>query len=298
MSPTKVEKSIGNDDDVNASEASEAKPCVSPRKVKVKADRSKDFKKQGQGVSGFLSRFLFSSAQSVLEYVAYLLGFNLSSPDISSSEDTVHGKRKRDDPADGEEADVTGDTEEIKLKEKRWRPDVVFQAVESFISSVWGVKDSNENIKPDHNDENMNSFSTGHEEQWNKRPEINFFSDSIISSIDDIGNSGPNFYPLIFDSNSLDLLIRNQRNFNTTDISGGRREQEDLHLLSGEVGQRRVEHHQQRYWRGALHVTSHLRGEAGVLRTADQGAGGSGQRQRYQVPHAREEHLQPSHSGG
>ena len=197
MSPTKVEKSIDNDD-VNAMEVSEAKPCVSPRKVKVKADGSKDFKNQGQGVSlvGFLSRFLFSSAQSVLEYVAYLLGFNLSSPDISSSEDTVHGKRKRDDPADGEEADVTGDTEEIKLKEKRWRPDVVFQAVESFISSVWGVKDSNENIKPDHNDENMNSFSSGHEEQWNKRPEINFFSDSIISSVHDIGNSGSNFYPL------------------------------------------------------------------------------------------------------
>lgn len=137
----------------------------------------------------FITKFLYQTVQSMVEFFSSLLGLGLSKVNSDGSEDPVHGKRKREDIVDGEEIE-TPDDSSVKLKKKRWRPDVVFQAVESFIASLWGAKDSNENLKPSENDENMNSFNTGHEESWNKRPDINFFSDSIVSSIHDVGNHG------------------------------------------------------------------------------------------------------------
>ena len=166
------------------------------KKEAEESENAKETEEEAEDTTGFdvsplsfITQFLYQTVQSMFEFLSSLLGFGLSKVNSDGSEDTAHGKRKREDIVDGEETEAPDDSS-VKLKEKRWRPDVVFQAVENFIASLWGAKDSNENLKPSDNDENMNSFNTGHEESWNKRPDINFFSDSIVSSIHDVGSHG------------------------------------------------------------------------------------------------------------
>merc|ERR1712098_587249 len=91
---------------------------------------------------------------------------------------------------------------------KKWRPDVVLLAVERFIYNLLGddgekETTENENNK-DENDENMNSFvsaedvhspggvsvSFSGDKAWSKRPNINFFSDSVIDDINDVDEEG------------------------------------------------------------------------------------------------------------
>merc|ERR1711915_843677 len=83
--------------------------------------------------------------------------------------------------------------------------DVVLLAVERFIYNLLGDGEKetteNENNK-DENDENMNSFvsaedvhspggvSFSGDKAWSKRPNINFFSDSVIDDINDVDERG------------------------------------------------------------------------------------------------------------
>ena len=112
--------------------------------------------------------------------------------------ETQDGKVDEDDVGDEyDDEDLDGSCDDddnvMELEMKRWRPDGVFMAVERFISRMWGEKDSNENIKENDNDENMNSFASTPENatgdgNWSKKPNINFVSDSFISDINDMSN--------------------------------------------------------------------------------------------------------------
>ena len=142
-----------------------------------------------------------SSSLSVLGYligglktvVTGLVGsanvlFSLFIPRKVLNIESKNGKRKRFGSG-GDDEDEEENEQEEELEMKRWRPDKVYEAVQYFINNLLGEKDSNENIKVrrESQDENMNSNSVMvGETNWNKRPEINFFSDSFASSIQDI----------------------------------------------------------------------------------------------------------------
>ena len=146
-------------------------------------------------IFSFLTNIVSKSIRDTAEYL-----FSLARAVLGSSEDPQlnTAKRKRSDVAGNDTMDTEekeAEDEQADVKTKRWRPDAVFQAVEKFISNFWGERDSNENIKDEGNDENMNSFASnggsGDGERI-RRPDldINFFSDSIISSIDDLDSKG------------------------------------------------------------------------------------------------------------
>ena len=148
----------------------------------------------------YFRNLFISSLQASSRFLLSWIGVPLGQRQVSYSKDLKsQTKRKRedlkgsgddgpDDSAEDEEEDSPG------LDGKRWRPDIVLQAVERFITNFWGEKDSNENIKNNENDENMNSFisSGGTEGTWNKRPDINFFSDSVVADINDVNDKGKN----------------------------------------------------------------------------------------------------------
>ena len=103
------------------------------------------------------------------------------------------GKRKRlgETSGDGETYDGGNDDQPMEeLEQKRWRPDTVYEAVQQFVNNLLGEKDTSDS---DSRDENMNTnvatYNIGRQ-NWNKRPDINFFSDSLVSSIHDIGLEG------------------------------------------------------------------------------------------------------------
>ena len=95
-------------------------------------------------------------------------------------------KRKRlSGYAEDEENEDQPDEE---FDQKRRRPDTVYEAVQQFINNLLGEKETK-----DSEDENMNTSSITHntgEPNWNKKPDINFFSDSIVSSIHDMEQEG------------------------------------------------------------------------------------------------------------
>ena len=150
---------------------------------------------QESSMLDYVKNLFISSLHASSQFLLSWIGFPLGQRQIECSKSQTKRKREDrkesgddglDDSAEYEDEDSPG------LDEKRWRPDIVVQAVERFITSFWGEKDSNENIKDNENDENMNSFisSGGNEGTWNKRPDLNFFSDSIVSDIKDVNDKG------------------------------------------------------------------------------------------------------------
>jgi len=133
------------------------------------------------------------------------LGIDESDPDNTRDRVYSYSKRKRLDETENE-SETQNCEEELKMK--KWRPDVVLLAVERFIYNLLGddgekETTENENNK-DENDENMNSFvsaedvhspggvsvSFSGDKAWSKRPNINFFSDSVIDDINDVDEEG------------------------------------------------------------------------------------------------------------
>ena len=94
----------------------------------------------------------------------------------------VKRKRLSGDAEDEENEDQPDEDQ------KRRRPDTVYEAVQQFINNLLGEKETK-----DSEDENMNTssitYNTG-EPNWNKKPDINFFSDSLVSSIHDMEQEG------------------------------------------------------------------------------------------------------------
>jgi len=131
---------------------------------------------------------LFGAVVTGLVGSANFLFSLLSSRKVLKTIENKNGKRKRFGSG-GDDEDEEEEEQEEELEMKRWRPDKVYEAVQYFINNLLGEKDSNENIKTrrESQDENMNTNSVViGETNWNKRPEINFFSDSFASSIHDI----------------------------------------------------------------------------------------------------------------
>jgi len=112
-----------------------------------------------------------------------------------------YSKRKRHDDQGNESENETQENSAQELKMKKWRPDVVLLAVERFIYNLLGETETGENEnenQKDDNDENMNSFvsaddyqTPGHgDNAWSKKPNFNFFSDSVIDDINDVDAEG------------------------------------------------------------------------------------------------------------
>merc|ERR1719219_2844324 len=121
----------------------------------------------------------------------FLLSFFGSKVKVGAlkSVDSKKGKRKRLGETRGDSNDEENDDQPgEELEQKRWRPDTVYEAVQQFINNLLGEKDTS-----DSRDENMNTnlstFNIG-QQNWNKRPDINFFSDSFVSSIHDLDMEG------------------------------------------------------------------------------------------------------------
>ena len=127
------------------------------------------------GVVGSSANFLLSLFRSKTGVVGAL-----------ESADNKTGKRKRLGETRGDNDDQLG----VEFDQKRWRPDTVYESVQQFINNLLvGEKDTKHG-----QDENMNTSSFTYnnigQQNWNKRPDINFFSDSLTSSIHDIELEG------------------------------------------------------------------------------------------------------------
>ena len=194
----------GQRDDELVKESSPKDERKLQTKTEAKTTNTKSTTKQ-QSESSLIDYFknlLISSVHASSQYLLSWIGISSGQNQLKCSNDPKsQSKRKRDDLKesgdDGYDDSVEFEDEDSPgLEEKRWRPDIVLQAVERFITNFWGEKDSNENIKDNENDENMNSFisSGGNEGTWNKRPDINFFSDSVVADIHDVNDKGKNFY--------------------------------------------------------------------------------------------------------
>ena len=98
-------------------------------------------------------------------------------------------KRKRPSEMSGDAEDEENeDQPDEEFDQKRRRPDTVYEAVQQFINNLLGEKETKDSVE-----ENMNINSVTHntgEPNWNKKPEINFFSDSLVSSIHDMEQEG------------------------------------------------------------------------------------------------------------
>ena len=126
-----------------------------------------------------------SSANFLLSWFSSKVG--LGGGALQSS-DNKTGKRKRLGETRGEGDDEGND--DVEFDQKRWRPDTVYESVQQFINNLLvGEKDTKHG-----QDENMNTSSFTYnnigQQNWNKRPDINFFSDSHVSSIHDIELEG------------------------------------------------------------------------------------------------------------
>ena len=130
------------------------------------------------GMFGFSANFLLSLFGSQTRAVKSL--------------ENKKGKRKRlgELSGDGDNDGENDDQPMEELEQKRWRPDTVYEAVQQFVNNLLGEKDTSDS---DSRDENMNTnvatYNIG-QQNWNKRPDINFFSDSFVSSIHDIDMEG------------------------------------------------------------------------------------------------------------
>ena len=138
------------------------------------------------------------------------LGFEKSEDLDTRDRVYSYSKRKRPDEQENESENETQENSAQELKMKKWRPDVVLLAVERFIYNLLGETETGENEnenQKDDNDENMNSFvsaddyqTPGHgDNAWSKKPNFNFFSDSVIDDINDVDAEGMfflNFYIL------------------------------------------------------------------------------------------------------
>jgi len=209
--PEVIEKHKNNDDkddkDDSPSDSSQSNEIVEEQSLHEKRNlqtkptnttTTNSTTNQESSLIDYFRNLFISSLQASSQFLLSWIGVPLGQRQVSYSKDLKsQTKRKRedlkgsgddgpDDSAEDEEEDSPG------LDGKRWRPDIVLQAVERFITNFWGEKDSNENIKDNENDENMNSFisSGGTEGTWNKRPDINFFSDSVVADINDVNDKG------------------------------------------------------------------------------------------------------------
>jgi len=209
--PEVIEKHKNNDDkddkDDSPSDSSQSNEIVEEQSLHEKGNlqtkptntsTTNSTTNQESSLIDYFRNLFISSLQASSRFLLSWIGVPLGQRQVSYSKDLKsQTKRKRedlkgsgddgpDDSAEDEEEDSPG------LNGKRWRPDIVLQAVERFITNFWGEKDSNENIKDNENDENMNSFisSGGTEGTWNKRPDINFFSDSVVADINDVNDKG------------------------------------------------------------------------------------------------------------
>lgn len=188
------DKSDPNEDSTN--EISSKEDLNLPERTSTSSKSSKE--ESSISMIDYFKSLIVSSIHASSQFLLSWIGIPLGRSQVKYSTDQKSQiKRKRsdlkesggpdhDDSVSYEEEDSPG------LEEKRWRPDIVLQAVERFITTFWGEKDSNENIKDNDNDENMNSFisSSGNEGNWNKRPDLNFFSDSFVSDIKDVNDKG------------------------------------------------------------------------------------------------------------
>ena len=118
----------------------------------------------------------------------FLLSFFGAKVEALESVGNNTGKRKRL----GESRGDTDEDDQLveEFDQKRWRPDSVYESVQQFINNLLGEKDVSASQDQD---ENMNSSSFSHnigQQNWNKKPDINFFSDSVVSSIQDIELEG------------------------------------------------------------------------------------------------------------
>jgi len=129
------------------------------------------------------------------------LGFEKSEDLDTRDRVYSYSKRKRPDEQENESENETQENSAQELKMKKWRPDVVLLAVERFIYNLLGETETGENEnenQKDDNDENMNSFvsaddyqTPGHgDNAWSKKPNFNFFSDSVIDDINDVDAEG------------------------------------------------------------------------------------------------------------
>ena len=122
--------------------------------------------------------------------VNFLLSFFGSKVGALKTEENKKGKRKRMGEA-REEGEVNDEGKpEEELDQKRWRPDTVYEAVQQFINNLLGEKDASVSDSRDENmNTNLSTFNAG-QQHWNQRPDINFFSDSFVSSIQDLEVEG------------------------------------------------------------------------------------------------------------
>ena len=136
---------------------------------------------------GSLIGGLKTMAAGIFGSANFLLSLFSSRGELKSVENK-NGKRKRSGDGDMDDEVDDDDEQEEEMEMKRWRPDKVYEAIQYFVSNLLGEKDSNENMKAGCQDENKNT--TQGDPNWSPRPNINFFSDSLISSIEDIEGDG------------------------------------------------------------------------------------------------------------
>merc|ERR1719219_1972250 len=171
--------------------------------VEVKNRKGEEPEQRGEMETESKSLSLVGSVMGGLRTVAaaifgssanFLLSFFGSKVKVGAlkSVDSKKGKRKRLGETRGDSNDEENDDQPgEELEQKRWRPDTVYESVQQFINNLLGEKDSSDTT--DSRDENMNTnLSTLNigQQNWNKRPDINFFSDSFVSSIHDIELEG------------------------------------------------------------------------------------------------------------
>ena len=107
-----------------------------------------------------------------------------------TSESNVGEKRKRM-TGELDDAMIEGDLDS-SVDVKRWRPDVVYEAVHEFMKKMWGEVDKNENLKQVEGDENSNvpvspNAAGG---KWKIKPEINFVDDEPRASFCEMQRTG------------------------------------------------------------------------------------------------------------